>query len=349
MANFRVAHAWARLNRRGDLAGTLSAALTWFAFWRMRTELFSWAEQLADVPDATMGARHAEVVAAAGRGAWMGGDLGRSDLLAHQAIAAADDVSGRFGWHVLGDVALFRGALDRAQSAYEQADRLSSRAGDAYHCALLRGCRALVCAYAGDETAAIELATDSRAQARACHNPTAEAWSDYVTGEVLLASDPDVALIHLERAGAIADAVSNEFVRGVAGLTATTLLARHGHPTEAARAFVEVIDRFEKVGNWRQQWTTMRQAVELLARLERHHAAAVVLGAVESADAENIFGDDAERLARLRGELRAVLGPSLERALRDGQALDRTDIVAFARDKLLGSPGTATANEDTLL
>jgi predicted ATPase/DNA-binding SARP family transcriptional activator len=335
VANFRVAHAWARLNRRGDLAGTLSAALTWFSFWRMRTEMFSWAEQLADAAEATMGARHSEALAAAGRGAWMGGDLGRSDLLAHQAIAAADDVSGRFGWHVLGDVALFRGALDRANSAYEQADRLASRAGDAYHCALLRGCRALVRSYAGDEAAAIELAAESRAEARACGNPTAEAWSAYVTGEILLASDPDLALVHLERAGVIADAVSNEFVRGVAGLSATSLLARHGPPNEAARAFVEVIDRFEKGGNWRQQWTTIRLAAELLARLERHHAAAVVLGAVESADGENIFGDDAERLAGLRAELSAVLGLSLAPALRDGQARDRTDIVAFTRDRLL--------------
>ncbi len=349
VANFRVAHAWARLTRRGDLAGDLSAALAWFSFWRMRTEVLSWAEPLADLPDANTGASRAEALAAAGRGAWMAGNLDRSEHLAHQAIAAADDVSGRFGWHVLGDVALFRGDLEDAHSAYEQADRLGRRAGDAYHCALLRGCRALVRSYAGDERAAIELATESRAEARASGNPTAEAWTEYVTGEVVSASEPEVALVHLERAGAIADAVSNEFVRGVAGLSATTLMARHRHPRDAARAFVEVIDRFESAGNWRQQWTTMRQAVELLARLGRHRAAAVVLGAVESADAENIFGDDAKRLARVRSELSTVLGPSLDRALRDGQALDRTDIITFARDKLLTAPNAANSHEDAVL
>lgn len=348
VANFRVVHAWARLTRRGDLAGRLSAALAWFAFWRMRVEVFSWAEPLAEMPEANVGARRAEALAAAARGAWMGGDLPRSELLAQQAITGADDPSARFGWHVLGDVALFSGELDRAASAYEHADRLAGRAGDDYHCALLRGCRALVRSYGGDEQSAIELAAESRAEAHASGNPTAEAWSDYVTGEVLLATDPDVALVHLERAVAIADAVTNEFVRGVAGLSATTLIAHHGHRAEAASAFVEVIDRFERGGNWRQQWTTMRHAVEVLARLGSHHAATVVLGAVERADADNIFGDDATRLSRLRGELSAALGPSFEPALRDGRALGRTDIVSFARDRLLVAAGAATTPADAV-
>jgi hypothetical protein len=250
---------------------------------------------------------------------------------------AKGHVAARCGWHVLGDVGLFSGRLDDAHDAYERADQLSDRAVDRYRCALLRGCRALVRAYAGDSAAAVELAAQSRGLARETGNPTTAAWSDYVTGEVLMAAEPDQALVHLERAAATAETVANEFVRGVAGLSAISLRARHGDPTVAARAFVEVIDRWERGGNRRQQWTTLREAVELLVRLERHRTAAVVLGAIDRGDADNVYGRDADRLRRLRSELHARLGPDLDRSLEDGCALDRADVVAFARAELIAA------------
>jgi predicted ATPase len=338
VANFGVAHEWARRGDRDDLAAGLCADLAWFAFWRMRTEVFSWAERLADGPQGGHRAGHAEALAAAGRGAWMRGDLARSELLARRAVAAADgDVSARYGWHVLGDVGLFSGHLDQAYEAYERADELGEIAGDLYQCTLLRGCRALVRSYADDGAAAIELATAAGALSRDVGNPTAAAWSDYVTGEVLMASDPDRALMHLERAAALAETVSNEFVRGVAGLSAISIRARHGDPAAAARAFVEIIDRWERGRNWRQQWTTMRQAVDLLVRLERHRAAALVLDAIDHADAENVYGPDAERLERLRGELHGYLGRDTGSPVSDAEVLDRADVVAFARAELLAA------------
>jgi predicted ATPase/DNA-binding SARP family transcriptional activator len=333
-ANFRVAHAWARRSRAVDLAASLSADLAWFSFWRMRIEMLSWAEPLAELAETPSVARHAEAFAAGGRSAWMRGDLVRSQVLVEQAIARTDDEAARFAWHVLGDVHLFRGDLSTAAVAYEQAYALGRQAGDAYHCALLLGCRALVCTYAGDATTALELASESRTKAEQSGSLTALAWSDYVTGEALLASDPERALDHLQRASRAAGRVSNEFIAGVAGLSTASLVARHGDVADAARTFVDVIDRFEQAGNWRQQWTALRQAVELLTRLSEPHAAAVALGAVRAADAENIYGDDAERLARLGNELRAALGQSFDAAMSDGRSLDRTDVIAFVRHAL---------------
>jgi predicted ATPase/DNA-binding SARP family transcriptional activator len=336
--NFRVAHARARRTDREELAAQISANLAWFAFWRMRAEVFSWAERLADGLQDGGTALRAEALAAAGRGAWIRGDLKRSALLARRAIAAAsDDPAARYGWHVLADVGLFSGRLDQARDAFERADQLARRADDRYHWALLRGCRALVHAYGGDATEAASLAASSRALARNIGNATAIAWSDYVTGEILMEADPDRALVHLERATATAEPVANEFVQGVAGLSAISIRARHGDPATAARAFVEIIDRWERGGNRRQQWTTLRQTVELLVRLGRHRAAAVVLGAIERGDAVNVYGADADRLARLRAEIQQHLGsgPDLGQSLGHGQALDRADVVAFARRELV--------------
>ena len=343
--NFRAAHAWSR-RRAVELAASLSADLAWFGFWRMRTEMLSWAEPLVDLAEAPATTRHVEALAAAGRSAWMRGDLARSQALAEQATATTDGEAARFAFHVLGDVHLFRGDLGAAASAYERADALGRQAGDAYHGALLRGCRSLVCTYAGAATKALELASESRAEAQLSGNPTALAWSEYVTGEALLASEPERALGHLQRAGTTAGRVANEFIAGVAGLSAASLAARHGDLATAARTFVDVIDRFERAGNWRQQWIAMRQAVELLARLSQPHAAAMVLGAVEAADADNIFGDDAERLGRLGDDLHATLGPSFDAALRDGRSLPRSDVIALVRHEL-GVRATAVAGDSS--
>jgi predicted ATPase/DNA-binding SARP family transcriptional activator len=338
LANMRAAQVWTRRAGRFDLAGRMAAGLTWFAFWRMRAEVFSWAERLAAAAGEGSARLAPQALAAAGRGAWLRGDLKRSELLAQRAIAAApDDPAARFGWHILGDVGLFSGRLDPALDAFEQADRLAERAGDLYHRALLRGCQALVRSYSGDPAAASIRAAESRALARDAANPTAQAWSDFVTGEVLMTADPDRALTYLERAAATARDLDNEFIRGVAGLSAVSLRARHGDPAAASRAFVDLIDRWERGGNWRQQWTTMRHLVELFVRLGRHQAAGVVLGAIETHDADNVYGADAERLAKLRGELQSHLGPALKRCLDDGRTLERADVLAFVRAKLLAT------------
>jgi predicted ATPase/DNA-binding SARP family transcriptional activator len=335
LANMRAAQEWARRAGRFDLAGRMAAGLTWFAFWRMRAEVFSWAERLAVAAREGGASLTSEALAAAGRGAWLRGDLAGAELLARQAVAAArDDPVVRFGWHILGDVGLFSGHLDRALDAFEQADRLAEQAGDVYHQALLRGCRALVTGYSGDTSLASVAATESRALARKAANPTAQAWGDYVTGEILMTADPDRALTCLERAAATAGGVENEFVRGVAGLSAVSLRARHGDPAAASSAFVDLIDRWERGGNWRQQWTTMRQLVELFVRLGRHRTAGVLLGAIETHDVDNVYGADAERLAQLRGELHSHLGPALERCLDDGRALERADVLTFVRAEL---------------
>jgi hypothetical protein len=69
----------------------------------------------------------------------------------------------------------------------------------------------------------------------------------------LLVSKLERALDHLERASTPAGRVANEFITGVAGLSAASLVARHADLEMAARIFVNVTDRFERAGDWRQQ------------------------------------------------------------------------------------------------
>jgi predicted ATPase len=348
MTNLRAAHAWARRAGRADLACALSAAVGWYAFFRMQTDLLAWAEH---VPDAA-GPRYAEALATAGRGAWMRGDLADAQFLADRSLAAArDDPSARCGWHLQANVALFRGDLPRAADCYDRATRLAEQSADGYHLALLLGCRALVSCYVGDAAAAATVAAAAATAAARCGTPSALAWTEYVQGEVLAAADPARAVTHLQRADAVAATVDAEFVRGVAGLTAASLHARHGEPTAAALAVAQLIDRWLRGGNHRQLWTTLREAAELLVRVDRPLAAATVLGAIEHADADNLWGADADRLDRLHQRLRDQLGTDLARPWSRGADLDLPALADLVRGQLHeasrtggASDGSATAN-----
>ena len=345
MSNLRGAHAWARRAGRQDLTSSLSAAVGWFAFFRMQTDLLAWAEHIPEVPGPHAGPAFVEALATAGRGAWMRGDLDRAEALAEQArTVAGEDARARHGWHLMANVALFRGDLGRAAHGYLRAEVLAEAVEDRFHTALLRGCRALVCSYAGDSETALTLAEDASIAAEGVANPSALAWTLYVLGEVLAATDPGRALSQLERADAVAATVGAEFVRGVAGLTAASLHGRYGEPTAAALALAALLDRWVRGGNRRQLWTTMREVAAVLVRLERWGAAAVVLAAIERSDAEHLWGSDAERLARLGEQLAARLGPLPVEQARVGRHMDLSELIAFVRRELRGACRSSAAN-----
>ncbi|MGE5762843.1 MAG: hypothetical protein ACM3ZF_02840 [Mycobacterium leprae] len=97
-----------------------------------------------------------------------------------------------------------------------------------------------------------------------------------------------------------------------------------------------MIEHWHRAGNWTQQWTTIRNVVEVLVRLRVDEPAAVLYGAVTSRPtAAPVFGADAQRLA----EARRVLGERLGAdrwgaAVSRGVAFDDDDVVSFACETL---------------
>jgi hypothetical protein len=335
LSNFRAAHAWAMRSGNRGVAAELSAALFWFGHWRMHTEVLTWADQLADGPSADMGPHRSRVVAAAGDGAWRRGDLSRARALGDRSVAVAEgSTDARYGWHVLSAVAMFEGRLEDSAAASQQVAELARRDGDHFHAVVGLGNLAVARGYSGDTSTAVETARASRDEAERSGSPSALAWSAYASGEVIAATNPKDALTFLDRAVELADTVEAHFIRGVALLSATSLRARHGDPSIASHALVRIIDHWEQAGNWRQQWVTLRSAVELLARLGNDEAAATVLGAIDAHDAANIYGADAERLSVLQAELGTRLGPLADERLAEGHAISPADVVAFTRRQL---------------
>ncbi len=84
---------------------------------------------------------------------------------------------------------------------------------------------------------------------------------------MLKKSEPDRALALFDDAAELAASVQNFWWHGIALMEAASTRGVHGDPTTAARDFVEVLDHWDRVGDWSQQWLNLRYTMRLLARL----------------------------------------------------------------------------------
>ncbi|MGZ4481604.1 MAG: hypothetical protein ACXVY5_05315, partial [Gaiellales bacterium] len=81
---------------------------------------------------------------------------------------------------------------------------------------------------------------------------------------MLKKTDPPRALALLDEAADLAGSVHNFWWEGIALMEAAATRAVHGDPAVAATAFVGVLDHWDRVGDWTQQWLNLRYVVRLL-------------------------------------------------------------------------------------
>ena len=136
----------------------------------------------------------------------------------------------------------------------------------------------------------------------------------------------------MARAHELAERTHASFVAGVAGASKASIDARIGDPMVAAADYRRLIIHWRRAGMWSTQWTMLRSIAGLLARLGRHHDAAVLEGAVRATAAgHRIFGADEVALTELGAQLRAELGDdAYEAARRQGAVLDGDAAVEHA-------------------
>ena len=339
--DLRAAHVWALTHDLG-VAVRLVAGLFRYVEHRMPPEVPIWAERTVAAADVVRDGLHPllpTVYAVAARGAARRGDLDKAKVLAGRGAAAAagsDDAARRHPLYALSAVALFEGRLEDADRLTAEVERLAITANDAWFAVRAHTIRGLAHVYAGDMAAALAVADHARALADRSGDLAATGWSRYLTGEALLETDPDRAAILLEEALAAASATGDRYLTGVAMLSATSVRARHGDLRPAASLFRNVIEHWHSAGNWTQQWTTVRNVVELLVRAGMNESAAVLLGAVDdSGTAPPAFGAGAARLAAAGRALADRLGPeAFAAATRRGAAMADDQTLCVARSAL---------------
>ena len=202
--------------------------------------------------------------------------------------------------------------------------------------------RALAHAYAGDFAAGRELAERTRQEADRTGRPMDAAWARYVEGEVALDEHPELAIAPLEDALARARALGENFLAGVALVSAASVRSRYGDPRQGLLLFSEVVRHWHQAGNRTQLWTTLRGVVDLLARVGEVEPAAVLLGVLTSrSTGAPVFGADAARLEQTADQLRARLGPArFAAATARGSALPDEEVPAWAHEALDRAAGT---------
>jgi hypothetical protein len=111
--------------------------------------------------------------------------------------------------------------------------------------------------------------------------------------------------------------VQNFWWHGIALMEAASTRAVHGEPATAARELVAVLDHWDRVGDWSQQWLNLRYVTRFLLRqgadddaVALHHAlvAAHKPSPLDEAGIDRIDGLSAvEAVARARSALARYL------------------------------------------
>ncbi len=276
-ANLRVVWRSARGRGRLDEAVAIISALFDAIAYRDLVEVRGWAAELADDPALSEHTRAAPVLGAAAEAAYHQGDQERATRLARAGLERATDDFGTYAClMVLCVVALARGALGEAAEHARRAGTLGLRPGES------EGTEALALAYGGDLDEAQRLL--ARAPAAGC--PTLHAWTEYVAGEIdALRGRSEEAEAHYLRAIDLARTSGATFVAGIAGVGLQSTRISAGRIDDALRGYLEVIEYFDRTGNWTHQWATLRNLADLLRRLDDPEPAARIEAAANGTDA----------------------------------------------------------------
>jgi hypothetical protein len=168
---------------------------------------------------------------------------------------------------VLADVALYEGDVDAALRHYAAEAERARADGDRVRLVWTLYYIAVCQAVRREPEAGIAAAQESLDVAESTANPTAQSMARYALGLVLKKSEPDRALALFDEAGQLAAAVRNFWWHGIALMEAAATRAVHGEPTAAARALVDVLDHWDRVGDTTQQWLNLRYVARLLHRV----------------------------------------------------------------------------------
>ena len=266
MPNLRAARRYLLdRGRYGEVARMLRGVDEW-AQWRDVSEIWAWEAELLDMvdpgdPDLREAALAVAVVSSFLRG--------RRDLAARYV----DDLLAvsPTGWplaqalHMAANVGLFEGRPRDAMNYW-------LRRRDIAECPELvpesTAWAANAAGYLGDFALARDLAAAARAEAEECGSPTDRARAAYATGEIEYFAGSGREQPWLEEAIALCQASGARFIAGVAGVTLASSRAAAGDRVGAAGIYCDLIGRWLRTGTWTQQWTTLRNAAELLIGID---------------------------------------------------------------------------------
>jgi predicted ATPase/DNA-binding SARP family transcriptional activator len=337
-SDLRAAHSWLA-DFDPELGLQMAAQLHWFALCRCHSEVYRWADVSTARAAGSRSPFYPEALASAAFGALYRGDMQAAAAAAHAAFDAAQGlppVSARRPLEALAEVATFRGELAAAVDLFARAYDLSMGNGDFLDATWDAVGVSAAYAYGGRLEEASRFADQARAAADRCRSPSALAVASWVSGEIAIGTSPDQARHYLQRAVALAKSAGSRFIDGLSRVALATLDARHGDTAVALGHYEQAIREWQQAGAWTPMWVTMRTLVELLTRAGVHRDAAVLYGAVTSADSgAPPFGADADRLRQSTALLHQHLTDTeFALCVGRGEQMDGSQVIHFALEAI---------------
>ncbi|MGE2718683.1 BTAD domain-containing putative transcriptional regulator [Mycolicibacterium celeriflavum] len=291
--NLRVAFEHALSVHDVDTALRLVTSLPEVIHLRHSYESAGWAERAVEVAEATHPLYPAAVGFAA-RGAWNRGEFDKARTLANLAQGRAP---GRgtarvaYPGDVLADVSLYEGDAAAALLHYEVEAKRARDDSDPIRLVWTLFYISICAAALRVPVEGVVAAEEAVSVAEETRNATAQSMGRYALGLVVKKSEPDRALQLFDEAAALAASVRNLWWYGIALMEAASTRAVHGEPGEAATVLVDVLDHWDRVGDWSQQWLNLRYVTRFLARIGAEDDARALHRALTTAGKKSPLGD----------------------------------------------------------
>lgn len=267
--NLRVAFEHALSVHDVDTALRLVTSLPEVVHLRHSYESAAWAERAVEVAESTH-PLYAAAVGFAARGAWNRGEFDKARTLANLAQGRAPARGAArvaYPGDVLADVALYEGDAQTALLHYEAEAQRARTDSDPIRLVWTLFYVAICHAALHVPAEGVAAAEEAVHVAEETRNATAQSMARYALGLVLKKSEPDRALQLFDEAAALAASVRNLWWYGIALMEAASTRAVHGEPAEAATAFIDVLDHWDRVGDWSQQWLNLRYVTRFFVRV----------------------------------------------------------------------------------
>ena len=122
-------------------------------------------------------------------------------------------------------------------------------------------------------------------------SPSMRAFNHYVTAEIdNVAGDWPSALHHYHECIALAGTADTAIIQGIASVGLVAVQAASGQVREALAGYRDLIDHWQRIGAWTQQWTTLRNAADLFDQLGDHELASFLRDAADRAPEASLAG-----------------------------------------------------------
>lgn len=329
-ADIVAALRWSLLAEEDELAARIAGAVKLCSHWTPQPDL---TDAVVECGEWSASRREPRPLAlAAGALALVNrGETGRGAELAATALARDPNPIERYLARLATGIgALYGGEVEEARRAFgeiAEADDISL----AYR-ADGSSSLALVARYNGDPALAREEGRLAVLLAETSGSAVARAFACYAAGEA--AADGTERTRLLGRAIELAELVGSAQIDTVARVALLAALARAGRYREASVLAADLVRDSRRAGAWPQFWTIVRVLAEIDAATSRPQEAALLLEAADThPTAPPPMGDDVQRYARLRADLRARLGVRLADRIRAGAAGASAEQIA---DRVIG-------------